>query len=88
MSLFFDRIPASDIGRTWRYKGWFLGLVPVWIDNPAAEAPMIVERNGVPTWWFDAVSLLHDLFAFVAYATADVEVPFFFKVTGKLPPPQ
>lgn len=87
MSLLFDRVPRHQLGTTFRYKGWFLGLVPVYIDDPDSLAPMMTERNGVPTWWFGLVVELFDLFAFCAsIAAPDRHVPFFFKVTRAIDP--
>ena len=85
MSLLFDRVPRAQLGTTYQYTGWFLGMVPVYIGDLDDEAPLVTERNGVPTWWFDLVSLLFATFCLaMGVVRPDVQIPFFFKITGVL----
>lgn len=65
MSL-FNPVPASELGTKYTHYGWFLGLVPVYLADIDSEAPVVVERNWVPEWYFWAVEAMFGLFCWVA----------------------
>lgn len=84
----FDRIPADQLGTTFTHRGWFCGLVPVYIGNLESEAPLLVERNGIPEWWHSFVEALFGTFVFVATMLApDYEPMYPIIVTGLIAPP-
>jgi len=87
MSLFFGRIPPSQLGTTFTHRGWLIGLIPVYIGAPESSAPLFAERNGVPELWFDLVMSLYLLLGDLAsWVNPAFEPSFFFTVSGPLEP--
>ena len=86
MSL-FNPVPSSELGTTFTHYGWFLGLVPVYLADIDSEAPVVVERNWVPEWYFWAVETVFALFCWVtSLLIPDFEPHFSMLVTGEIKP--
>ncbi len=87
MSIFFHRVPRAELGTQYQHVGWMLGLVPVYIGDAESSAPLITERNGVPTWWFDLVLGAHAAVCWLAVRLDPDFAPCFaFTITGELRP--
>lgn len=87
MSVLRDRVPRAELGTLYTHKGWFLGLVPVYVGDPRSPVPLVVERNGIPVWWFDLVTCLHMLLCdLMCLASPEFEPTFFITITAKLEP--
>lgn len=87
MAVFFGRVPRSMLGREFIYRGWFCGLVPVYVGPlRGVEGPAVAVRNGVPEWTLDAVHVLHNAFAWTvaALGLGDVAGVWPIKITGRL----
>lgn len=68
-----------------QYRGWFFGIVPVYVGNLTSGQPTLATRNGVPDWWMDAVEVLFSSFCFIAACLVHDFVPFYpIRVTGRL----
>ena len=86
MSLLFGRVPRHELGTVYRFKGWFLGLVPVYIDDPDGEC-LVVERNGVPEFVMQLALALFEGFCWVCQTVdPDSEVPFWISRVRPLEP--
>jgi len=54
----FDRLSPELIRRNFTYRGWFCGLVPVYVGNlNAAFGPDVAARNGVPDLLLDLAEM-------------------------------
>lgn len=86
MSLLFDRVPRHELGTVYKFTGWFLGLVPVYIDDPEGEC-LVVERNGVPACALQLALALFQAFCW-ACATIDPDrvIPFWLVGVRELEP--
>lgn len=84
--MFFNRVPASEIGTRYTHKGLFLGLVPCYIGTPDANGPDIAEWNGVPEPLFWLAIMAFEAFAFIAESLQPgcTGEGWPIKVTGKL----
>ncbi|CUI61441.1 Uncharacterised protein [Achromobacter xylosoxidans] len=83
----FSQIPSAELGTRFTHYGWFCGVVPVYLANLECEAPLVVERNGIPEWVLSLAGALFAAFAKVAALVApdrDIQVPLV--VTGPIMP--
>lgn len=83
----FDRIPPTELARHFRYRGWFCGIVPVYVgDLRGVDGPNVAVRNGIPEWTLDAAHMLWDGFmALVFLVRPDAEDPGWpIRITGRL----
>lgn len=75
------------MARHFRYRGWFCGVVPVYVgDVNASHGPEVAVRNGVPEWTLDLAHLLWDGFmALAVLLNPTVQDPGWpIKITGRL----
>lgn len=86
MSL-LNPVPREQLGTKFKFYGWFCGLVPVYIDDAYADAPMLVERNWVPVLWFMLIECLYGaLIFFATIVNPDYEPMWPIMVTGRIGP--
>lgn len=83
----FQHIQPEDMARHFRYRGWFCGIVPVYVgDLQSVNGPAVSVRNGIPEWTLDLVHVLWDgllgLVLMVNPAHQDSGWPI--KITGRL----
>ena len=80
-----DPVPRDQLGTTLTHRGWFCGLVPVYIGNLDSDTPTLIERNGIPEWWFSFVDWLFGTFVLVATTLVpDYEPQYPILITGAL----
>lgn len=79
------RLNRAQIETEFTHVGWFCGICPVYIDRPFDGAPLLVERNWVPEWWFDFTEALFGWFCWLATFADPHFVPTFpIMVTGEI----
>lgn len=84
MGLFYN-IPAEILASEFQHRGWFFGLVPVYIGNLKSGKPTLATRNGVPDIWMDVVEGLFAGFCFIAACLVHDFAPSIpIRVTGRL----
>lgn len=59
-------VPRTELGTKYSHYGLLFGLLPVYVGEAESGAPLVVERNWVPSICFDATEALIDLVEFVA----------------------
>jgi hypothetical protein len=52
----FNPPTKASIRKEFTHVGWF-GFCPVYIADVDSDGPTIIERNGIPQWWFEANEL-------------------------------
>lgn len=85
MSLLFGRVPRHELGTVYQFKGWFLGLVPVYIDDPEGEC-LVVERNGVPACALWLATMLFEGFSCGCIALGQAGPEFWLVGVSRLEP--
>lgn len=83
----FQHIPPDQLRAHFRYRGWFLGLVPVYVGEVGhPQGPNVAVRNGVPEWALDLAHVLWGAFVSVAGLVNPMayQAPFPIKITGRL----
>lgn len=79
--------PHAELGTKYSHYGWFAGLVPVYLGDIASEAPIVIERNWVPEWYFWAVEALFGFFCWMcSLLVPDFEPTFPLLITGENKP--
>ena len=79
-----DPVPPEQLGTRYTHRGWFL-LCPVYGGELESDAPLVAERNGIPTWWFNVNLALVLAFNWLGEAVfPDWESAFPFVFTGRL----
>lgn len=79
------RIPPEVLAEHFVYRGWFCGLVPVYVGPLGAASPLVATRNGIPDFALDLVEALFAGFCFVAACLVhDFEPTFPLSITGRL----
>ncbi len=71
------RIPPAELERQFTHRGWFLGLVPVYLGDLDSDGPLVAERNWVPEWWFTLAEGLFGLFCTACLAVNPAFEPLF-----------
>lgn len=77
----FERIPNETILREFTHYGMFLGLVPVYVGDPAGECRVAV-RNWWPEWLLDFAQASLSFFVSIGLADGD---SIMIKITGEIP---
>lgn len=81
----FKRIPEPVLLQRFTHRGWFMGLVPIYLGEIETGCPVLAVRNWVPEVAFDLGSLLFELFCLAAdVVIPGVEFEFPIKITGRL----
>lgn len=83
----FQHIPPDQLRAHFRYRGWFCGLVPVYVGAlRGVDGPNVAVRNGVPEWTLDLAHLAWGAFCHVAELLNPeaAQVGFPIKITGRL----
>ena len=62
----FQHFTADEVRRHFVYRGWFAGLVPVYIGDLRDGSPNLSVRNGIPELALDIVEGLFATFALLA----------------------
>lgn len=52
------RLSRDEIKENFTHKGWFMGVVPVYIDDPLSPFPVLATRNWIPDWYMDLVQTI------------------------------
>lgn len=80
----FDPVPQGELGTRFKYRGW-MWFCPIYFDDPEADEPCIVERNGVPevlltiAHWAQLISM-----SVLSMIDPDYEPAFMFTITGEI----
>jgi hypothetical protein len=80
-------IPPDVLVRHFRYRGWFCGIVPVYVGPlKGFDGPNVTVRNGIPEWTLDAAGLLWNGFVALAVLINPVIQPqgWPIRITGRL----
>lgn len=86
MSLLYP-VPPAVLARHFVYRGWFCGIVPVYVGRlNEPGGPPVTCRNGVPEWLLDFAHVAWDAAVFLATMAnpAYVSSGWPIKVTGRL----
>lgn len=81
---FLTHLSADDM-LNFTHRGFVLGVVPVYLTDPAGSLPLLTTCNGIPELWLDLWQALFDTFCTFAAIVAPDFVPTFpIYVTGRL----
>lgn len=70
-----NRISRDELRAEYSNYGWFLAC-PVYLSDIEGEAPLVVERNWIPEWWFTLNEATFGAFACFASVMFDWEPVF------------
>lgn len=87
MSVFFNRVPASELGTTFTHYGLFCGCVPVYLGALDTDCPAVAARNGVPEFALDLAEMVFGACCLVcSLLNPEFEPTYPFRVTGSIKP--
>lgn len=87
MSVFFNRVPASELGTTFTHYGWFCACVPIYLGDLETDCPNVTVRNGVPDFLLDVVEGLFAAFCLVcSLANPAFIAEYPLLITGRIKP--
>lgn len=81
---FFQHFTADEIRRNFVYRGWFVGLVPVYIGDLRDGSPNLSVRNGIPDLALDIAEGLYATFVLLAHVCGRDIDTFPLKITERL----
>lgn len=84
MSL-FKRIPARDLPAHFTHRGWFLGLVPVYLADVRTDSPRVETRNWVPDLALEVAAWLFEAFCWSCDVLGlPIDTSFPMLITGRI----
>lgn len=81
----FKRLPPEIIKRDYTHHASLFGICPVYVNRKTKPYPRIIEANGVPRWYFMAVTRVAQLCAAIAvFILPEAEVGFVLHIKEEI----
>lgn len=80
----FQHFTADEVRRNFVYRGWFAGVVPVYIGDLSGDCPDLAVRNGIPELALDIVEGIVATFMMLADLLGIEVAGYPLKITERL----